>query len=190
MPEAFRAYFASQKLKEDISEYSNYPAGAKAHHAYKNGLSTHTYEAISIARQLAKNECFAGIKFHISLAALIYHDWGKIKEYASEAPWTYQSAMPLHGHIYLGAKRFHDQFAQFVTLERFNSIDVQRDVDFVEHAILAHHGKLEFGSPVVPANVEAYLVHIADTISAATHQYRNTYNMERNFYVGATVVKK
>jgi 3'-5' exoribonuclease len=190
MPDAFRNYFTSPELKEDISEYSNYPAGAKAHHAYKNGLSTHTYEAISIASQLAKNECFADIKFHISLAALIYHDWGKIKEYASEAPWTYQSAMPLHGHIYLSAKRFHDQFIKTIHSEISSNSETMRDVDFVEHAILAHHGKLEFGSPVVPANVEAYLVHIADTISASTHQYRNTYNMERNFFVGATVVKQ
>ncbi|GHT19022.1 3'-5' exoribonuclease YhaM [Bacteroidia bacterium] len=190
MPDTFRAYFASQALKDDIADYSNYPAGAKAHHAYKNGLSTHTYEAVSIARQLAKNECFAGIKFHISLAALIYHDWGKIKEYASEAPWTYQSAMPLHGHIYLSAKRFHDQFVKTIPSGTPANSETMRDVDFVEHAILAHHGKLEFGSPVVPANAEAYLVHVADAISASTHQYRNTYNMERNFFVGATVVKK
>jgi 23S rRNA maturation-related 3'-5' exoribonuclease YhaM len=98
--------------------------------------------------------------------------------------------MPLHGHIYLSAKRFHDQFVKTIHPEDSNYSEMMRDVDFVEHAILAHHGKLEFGSPVVPANVEAYLVHIADAISASTHQYRNTYDMERNPYVKATVVKK
>jgi 3'-5' exoribonuclease len=30
------------------------------------------------------------------------------------------------------------------------------------HALIAHHGRLEFGSPVVPATLEAALLHQAD----------------------------
>lgn len=34
------------------------------------------------------------------------------------------------------------------------------------HCILAHHGKLEFGSPKVPALMEAMALHLADNADA------------------------
>ena len=34
------------------------------------------------------------------------------------------------------------------------------------HCILAHHGKLEFGSPKVPAILEAMALHLADNADA------------------------
>ena len=36
----------------------------------------------------------------------------------------------------------------------------------LEHAILAHHGKREFGSPVVPQTIEALLVSYVDDLDA------------------------
>ena len=35
------------------------------------------------------------------------------------------------------------------------------------HAILAHHGKLEYGSPVLPMTLEALVVHHADQMDSA-----------------------
>jgi 3'-5' exoribonuclease len=36
----------------------------------------------------------------------------------------------------------------------------------LEHAILAHHGKREFGSPVLPQTIEALLVSYIDDLDA------------------------
>jgi 3'-5' exoribonuclease len=36
----------------------------------------------------------------------------------------------------------------------------------LEHAILAHHGKREFGSPVVPQTIEALVVSYVDDLDA------------------------
>ena len=36
----------------------------------------------------------------------------------------------------------------------------------LEHAILAHHGKPEYGAPKAPATLEAMLVHYADELDA------------------------
>jgi 23S rRNA maturation-related 3'-5' exoribonuclease YhaM len=38
--------------------------------------------------------------------------------------------------------------------------------DSVLHAILAHHGRREAGSPVAPKSRIAWLVHLSDQISA------------------------
>ena len=35
-----------------------------------------------------------------------------------------------------------------------------------KHLILAHHGKLEFGSPKVPHTIEALLVHYVDDLDS------------------------
>ena len=34
------------------------------------------------------------------------------------------------------------------------------------HAVLAAHGRLEYGSPVVPQTLEAWLLHLADLAEA------------------------
>jgi 3'-5' exoribonuclease len=36
----------------------------------------------------------------------------------------------------------------------------------VKHLILAHHGKLEYGSPKVPHSIEALLVHYVDDLDS------------------------
>jgi hypothetical protein len=41
----------------------------------------------------------------------------------------------------------------------------QRTVMSVEHAILAHHGWKEWGSPVEPQTVEVQILHFADMLS-------------------------
>lgn len=38
--------------------------------------------------------------------------------------------------------------------------------DEVTHAILAHHGRREWGSPVIPQTRMAWLLHLCDGISA------------------------
>lgn len=39
-------------------------------------------------------------------------------------------------------------------------------LDALLHAILAHHGRKEWGAPVEPATLEAWLVHLADLAEA------------------------
>ena len=40
----------------------------------------------------------------------------------------------------------------------------------LEHAILAHHGRGEFGSPVVPQTIEALILSIADDLDSKVNQ--------------------
>jgi 3'-5' exoribonuclease len=51
--------------------------------------------------------------------------------------------------------------------------EVQKIEDFphdlaslLKHSILAHHGEYEYGSPKLPATIEAFLLHCADNMDA------------------------
>jgi 3'-5' exoribonuclease len=44
--------------------------------------------------------------------------------------------------------------------------------DKVGHAILAHHGRREWGSPVSPHTGEAWILHLADSVSARLYDYQ------------------
>jgi 3'-5' exoribonuclease len=44
--------------------------------------------------------------------------------------------------------------------------ETQQTIDNVLHAILAHHGSREWGSPVVPLTKLAWMLHLCDGISA------------------------
>ena len=92
-----------------------------------------------------------------------------------------QEDMYLLGHIYIGAHKLHTE------LER-RGIEGEETKRIV-HCVLAHHGCLEFGSPVVPCTPEAELISHLDDISAKTDNMEGTGNLEKSFALGTCVVK-
>ena len=42
----------------------------------------------------------------------------------------------------------------------------------IEHLILSHHGCLEFGSPVAPMTIEAFILSFADDLDAKINMVR------------------
>jgi 3'-5' exoribonuclease len=65
----------------------------------------------------------------------------------------------LIGHILLGRDMVREAAARIDGFPRELLLNL-------EHAILAHHGKREFGSPVVPQTIEALLVSYIDDLDA------------------------
>ena len=65
----------------------------------------------------------------------------------------------------------------------------KREINFIVHCVLAHHGELEYGSPVAPCIPEAALVNFIDNISAKADVFKTTGNMEKAFALGTHVVK-
>ena len=59
----------------------------------------------------------------------------------------------------------------------------------IVHIVLAHHGELEYGSPVKPCSQEAVIVNMLDNLSAKTDVIEFTGNMESSFALGTHVVK-
>ncbi len=133
------------------------PAALLYHHPYLGGLLEHTW---FVARHTqASAAIYPELNLSLALAGAILHDLGKIKEFAgSTAP---EKTIPgqLLGHIVLGWEMVREE-ARALEFADANLL-IQ-----LEHIILAHHGAVEFGSPIPPKTREALLVYTLDDLDA------------------------
>jgi 3'-5' exoribonuclease len=136
---------------------ARHPAAVKHHHARVNGLLAHTVAVGRLARQLAA--AVPEADSDVVLAAALLHDLGKLDELPSEPGAEPTDRGRLLGHVVLGLLHAAEVAA------RVPELDPER-VDAVLHATAAAHGSLQHGAPVVPATLEAVLVHFADLIDA------------------------
>ena len=94
------------------------------------------------------------------MAAIVLHDIGKLREleyHPCEARYTKEGR--LIGHILMGRDMVREAAR---SIEGFP----EETLLLLEHAILAHHGKHEFGAPVLPQTMEAILVSYIDDLDA------------------------
>jgi len=145
----------------DIAEaFRRCPGGKSIHHAYVGGLLEHT---LSVAR-LVDHACahytklFPGfLDRDLALAAALLHDIGKTRELAYESSFEYTDSGRLLGHIVLGISMVEEKMRNIPGFPETLGLRLR-------HALLAHHGTLEHGSPKVPMTAEAFLVHHADAL--------------------------
>ena len=138
------------------------PGSTAGHHAKLGGLLQHTMEVANIAVTAAKSVRKASLD--LVVAGALLHDVGKVEAYEiGSGGFTYSPCGLLLGHVVLGALMLERRVAA-VTRETPVCSDGQ--LLELQHMILSHHGKLEFGSPVPPMTPEAEIVHWADEASA------------------------
>lgn len=140
--------------------YEECPASVSGHHAALGGLLKHTVEVAAIARTIAK---VAGADWELVLAGVLLHDLGKLEAYRWDGAFDYTERHYLVGHVVLGSLMLERRLAQEPEPP---CTDAERAL--LLHLILSHHGRLEFGSPVPPATLEAEILHWADNASAKT----------------------
>ena len=134
-------------------------AGSQSyHHAHLGGLLEHTVSVATLCSHLA--ESYAAVHRDLLVSAALLHDIGKVDELTCETSIEYTDQGRLLGHLVLGARRIADA-AQRVGLEPYGPVLVR-----LEHAVLSHHGELEWGSPKKPSTLEALLLHHADNLDA------------------------
>jgi len=158
--------------------YSVYPAATNVHHAFPGGLLNHTYQMLHMLEGLYPCLPYK-IKVERCILAILFHDYGKVYEYNKEG--EPQEMKHLLGHIYISANRLQK------TLEE-KGID-KHEISLIVHIVLAHHGQLDYGSPVVPCTQEAVIVHYLDDLSAKVDIIEGSASGEKNFALGTTVVK-
>ncbi len=142
-------------------QFERTPASTAGHHAVIGGLLLHVFEVTNIARQMART---MRASVDLSVAGALLHDIGKVESYeVGPAGFTYTPRGLLIGHVVLGALMLERRLAELdePTCSSGQLLELQ-------HLILSHHGKLEFGSPVQPMTTEAEIVHWADEASAKT----------------------
>jgi 3'-5' exoribonuclease len=131
------------------------PAAKHYHQAYIHGLLEHS---LTVAQAVsAISATFPGIDRDVAVTGALLHDIGKLEAYTCEAPIDMTDAGRLQGEIPLGYYRVRRLIED---VDGFPPALAQG----VLHIILAHHGALEHGSPVVPCTREATLVHMIDNL--------------------------
>jgi len=136
-----------------------------AHHYGEGGLCQHTGEVISSC--LLQNKFFSYEVDEVELfLAALFHDTGKMFDYAPEVAGKYDKWVPVK----------HKRMIHHVSKSALiwsEAIKKTENAEFIEkyhetvlHAILAHHGQREWGSPVAPLTKVAWLVHLCDSLSA------------------------
>ena len=130
----------------------------------------HVLSVCALARVAAGHYSF--IDADLLLTGVILHDIGKIYELNYERGFSYSNEGQLLGHIQIGVRMVGDKLRglpDFPPALR----------SLVEHMILSHHGKLEFGSPKVPQFPEALLLHYLDDIDSKMECMRSLIESDR-----------
>jgi 3'-5' exoribonuclease len=141
--------------------YEGCPASLNGHHALLGGLLKHTVEVGTIARAIAR-ACRA--ELDLVMAGVLLHDIGKLEAYRWEGGvFEMTEAGALHGHVVLGALMLDR-----AVLSEEPAPCTERELAILQHLILSHHGRLEFGAAVAPMTLEAEVLHYADNASAKT----------------------
>jgi 3'-5' exoribonuclease len=133
-----------------------WPAAVTVHHDFRSGLLQHILEMCATAEGLQK--FYAKANFDIIKAGIILHDIGKLEELDATGPITvYTKRGSLIGHMALGLEIIRKHLPGNFPENLFTHI---------QHIVLSHHGQLEYGSPVLPATIEALMIHNIDNVSA------------------------
>jgi 3'-5' exoribonuclease len=172
------------------------PSARMVHQAYLHGLLEHTLNVARNARALAA--CYGKmLDVDLLTTGALIHDMGKTVEFRWSPRIDYTDMGLLLGHISIGSNML-SQFAHDVDIDGAK-------LAHLNHLILSHHGKLEWGSPRLPCTAEAMVLHYADYADAQLAIYEesaheaqekgeswSSYNrfLERRLYAGGAQVDR
>lgn len=139
-----------------------WPAAQTLHHAYRAGFLEHVLQMAAVGEMVAKAY---GADADLVLAGVVLHDIGKLQELDYELATSYSREGRLIGHIVLGSAVVRDAA---LAIEGFPPALLTQ----IQHLVLSHHGCLEYGSPVVPMTVEAFILSFADELDSKINMVR------------------
>lgn len=175
---------------ENWDTFCKWAAASSMHHNTLGGLLVHTAEVVSICDRLADfftsiyGEQF--INKPLLICSAILHDFGKIYELnvntaSGKVEYSTHSALSTHIMDILSAVDLQAYKLGILNTEPINtdeqefSEDIEA-VDLLKHCLAAHHGKLEFGSPITAAIPEAVILSKADEISAEMFRFNRDFS--------------
>jgi 3'-5' exoribonuclease len=158
--------FVRELLQRITTQHSEklriWPAAQTVHHAYRSGFLEHI---LSVARSALALGAAYGANQDLLTAGALLHDIGKLEELEYDRSTHYTRDGNLVGHVTLGAMMVRAAMAAVPDFP-----DVLRTQ--IEHLIVSHHGRKEFGAPVEPMTIEAMILSAADDLDAKINQVR------------------
>lgn len=133
------------------------PAAMHYHQNYIGGLLEHTLNVVKMCEKVS--ELHKKLDRDLLISGAILHDVGKTKELEVTTSIDVTREGMLLGHVTMGKEMVGEKAR---AIEGFP----ERLRMKLEHIILSHHGKLEYGSPKLPQFPEALAVYYADETDA------------------------
>ena len=140
--------------------FYTYPAASKNHHSFMSGLAYHTLSMLNIANFIC--DLYPALNRTYLYAGIIAHDFGKVLELSGVVATSYTTYGKLLGHINIAYGEI-ELAAHEIGIE---TEEEQEAVMILQHLILSHHGKYEFGSPKLPLTKEAEVLNFIDNLDA------------------------
>ena len=162
-----RAFMADPAIER---AYKNAPAAKTLHHAFIGGLLDHVVSLFQLC-DLAATNYPEMINRDLLLSGAFLHDIGKIHELTFARSFTYTTRGQLLGHMIIELEMLHQKIAQVPDFPEKYKI-------LLEHLIISHHGKYEFGSPKMPMFPEALMLHYLDDLDSKMESMRAHFQRE------------
>jgi 3'-5' exoribonuclease len=140
-----------------VRKFKRAPAAKTMHHPYLGGLLEHTLSLVKLARKVGAH--YDGIDLDLLLTGAVLHDFGKIDELSYERGFGYTNEGQMIGHLAMETIMVHDQIKNIPGFPD----ELRRHL---LHMLLAHHGKLEYGSPKLPCTPEALMLAYLDDLDS------------------------
>ncbi|MEO7651265.1 MAG: HD domain-containing protein, partial [Bryobacteraceae bacterium] len=150
--------------------YRTAPAAKQIHHAWLGGLIEHVLSLCAMARLAASH--YKTVDQDLLLTGVVLHDIGKIYELNYERGFSYSAEGQLLGHMMIALRMVGDKLRVMPDFP-------PRLRTLVEHMIVSHHGRLEYGSPKVPQFPEALLLHYLDDLDSKMECMRTLVDRDR-----------
>lgn len=159
-------YIINQLIQENRDKLLYYPAAQKNHHSIRGGWLYHIMTMLRSAEKM--QEIYLFLDKDLLYAGVILHDLAKLKEMEANelgivSDYTIEGQ--LLGHIVQGIKMV-DRIASEIGADEEISL-------LLQHLILSHHYKGEWGSPKSPMIPEAEMLHHLDIIDAHMYDFQN-----------------
>jgi 3'-5' exoribonuclease len=152
---------------EKIAEaYKSAPAAKRLHHAWLGGLLEHVLTLVRVC--LATVPYYPEVDADLLVTGAILHDIGKVRELEWKSSFSYTLEGQMVGHISIAQGMLREKVREIAPFPAKLAV-------LVEHMILSHHGKYEFGSPKLPMTPEAILLSALDDLEAKMQAVRNEF---------------
>jgi 3'-5' exoribonuclease len=170
----------------DFGERFRRAAAARTyHHARRGGLVEHVGQMMRNADGICG--AYPALNRDLLITGVLFHDCGKLWENylpADSFTMPYDERGELLGHITIGIELINTLWRKLLATEEAAAWKdlqpVNEDVRLhLLHLIAAHHGELQFGSPVYPKTPEAWALHYIDNLDAKMEMITAAYTNAR-----------
>jgi len=155
---------------ELVPKWKRAPAAKTMHHAFYGGLLEHVVSLCGLCR--AALDHYPEADADLLLSGAVLHDVGKLRELTYERSLGYTDEGQLLGHILIEYE---------LVTKKIDAIDEfpPHLKTLLQHMLISHHGKYEFGSPKLPMFREALLLNYLDDLDSKMAAVRSALESDK-----------